>query len=82
MREKGFISNRIFDAVACGSRIISDDVSGLKEIFPNRIFCYETSDELNKIIDKVLKEKIDYDVSIIKGHTFKERVQQIIDIFP
>ena len=82
MREKGFISNRIFDAVACGSRVISDDVAGLNEIFPNRIFSYKNSDELNELIDKILKEDINYDVSVIKGHTYEDRVKQIIDVFP
>ena len=82
MREKGFISNRLFDAIACGSKIISDDVTGLKEVFQDKIITYKTSDELNDIIEKILEEKINYDVSIIKGHTFKDRVNQIIDIIP
>ena len=29
MREHGFISNRIYDALACGAVVVSDDVAGL-----------------------------------------------------
>lgn len=33
MREFGFISNRLFDAVACGARVLSDPIIGAEEIF-------------------------------------------------
>ena len=29
MRESGFVSNRLFDAVACGARVLSDDLPGV-----------------------------------------------------
>ena len=33
MRRDGFMSNRLFDAGACGARILSDAVAGADEIF-------------------------------------------------
>jgi spore maturation protein CgeB len=33
MAREGFIANRVFDAVACGARVVSDDVAGLDELF-------------------------------------------------
>ena len=33
MRTAGFVSNRLFDAVASGARVITDDVAGLGNIF-------------------------------------------------
>jgi spore maturation protein CgeB len=33
MREQGFYSNRLFDAAACGARIVSDHLDGLEELF-------------------------------------------------
>ena len=35
MREQGFISNRIFDVLASGGRLLTDDVAGLSGLFPS-----------------------------------------------
>jgi len=79
MRELGFISNRIFDAIACGSIVISDNVEGINELFPNRIFTYNTKEELDQIIEDNLNksEKIINDVS---GHTYEDRVKTFIKL--
>ncbi|WP_295102039.1 glycosyltransferase [uncultured Microbacterium sp.] len=34
MRDQGFVSNRIFDVLASGGRLLTDDVEGLKGLFP------------------------------------------------
>lgn len=33
MRAHGFLSNRLFDAVASGARVVTDDVAGLRDVF-------------------------------------------------
>jgi spore maturation protein CgeB len=33
MRTEGFYSNRLFDAAACGARIVSDHIDGLEDLF-------------------------------------------------
>ncbi len=80
MKEKGFISNRIFDGVACGALIISDNVVGLEEIFSDNVKTYETPEELKKLIDEILKKPFKVDKSIIKEHTFFNRVDQMIKV--
>lgn len=37
MRDQGFVSNRIFDVLASGGRLLTDDVEGLKGLFPAEI---------------------------------------------
>lgn len=37
MRDQGFISNRIFDVLASGGRLLTDDVEGLGEVFPSSV---------------------------------------------
>ncbi|MCR2818076.1 glycosyltransferase [Microbacterium sp. zg.Y1090] len=37
MRREGFISNRVFDVVASGGRVLTDDVEGLDEIFGDAV---------------------------------------------
>lgn len=80
MRELGFISNRIFDAIACGSVVISDNIEGIDELFPNRIFTYNTPEELNQLIEENINksEKIEVNLS---SHTYENRVNTFIDLF-
>lgn len=87
MREKGFISNRIFDGYALGAFIISDEVKGADEVFGNAIITYKTHDELNNLINyyldnKELRRKKSEKIKnfVINHHTFKNRVEQIIKI--
>ncbi|BDZ69406.1 glycosyltransferase family protein [Methanobacterium ferruginis] len=54
MREKGFISNRLFDGFACGAFIISDKVKGGDEIFGDGLVTYEDGDELKSLIEYYL----------------------------
>ncbi|MBQ6218260.1 MAG: glycosyltransferase [Methanosphaera sp.] len=80
MREKGFISNRIFDGIACGACIISDDVEGLDELFPGYVYTYKTKSELNKLVNEKICEDKKKNHLIIKGHTYKDRVEKFLEI--
>jgi GT2 family glycosyltransferase/spore maturation protein CgeB len=87
MKEKGFISNRIFDGLAAEAFIISDKVVGLEEIIGDSVVTYETPEELLKLVDYYLtnpdvrKEKTRKGAEIVrKEHTFKNRVEQILKV--
>jgi len=80
MREKGFVSNRIFDAIACGTCIISDDIDGLEELFNDRVITYHNKNELKGLVDENLENKKSYDIEIIEGHTYSDRVEQFIEV--
>jgi GT2 family glycosyltransferase/spore maturation protein CgeB len=54
MREHGFVSNRIYDALACGATIVSDEVPGLRERFGDAVVTYRDADELRREIDRLL----------------------------
>ena len=49
MRADGFVSNRLFDAVASGARVISDEVAGLAELFGPTVQTYETPVDLGRL---------------------------------
>jgi GT2 family glycosyltransferase len=49
MRADGFLSNRLFDAVASGARVITDPVDGLGELFGPSVQVYETPEELHRL---------------------------------
>ena len=49
MRADGFVSNRLFDAVASSARVITDPVDGLAELFGPGVQPYETPDDLARL---------------------------------
>lgn len=51
MANNGFISNRLFDAVASGARVITDYVPGSREIFSSSILEYKNRQELSQLLD-------------------------------
>ena len=57
MKEYGFISNRIFDASACGSLVISDYVKEIEDIYGDSIPMWKTKDELIKFVKYYLDPK-------------------------
>lgn len=50
MRRLGFISNRLFDVVASGGRVLTDDVEGVSEIFGHAVRTYRDSAELVELL--------------------------------
>lgn len=45
MRRQGFISNRLFDAVACGARVLSDPIDGLAELFDGCVVSCDSAEQ-------------------------------------
>lgn len=86
MAKNGFISNRIFDAVASGSRVISDQVEGIEEIFGNSVVTYKNAAELEQILnndfDQIFGEndqRIANAIEIQKNHNFDVRARILLD---
>jgi hypothetical protein len=54
MRDLGFISNRVFDVLASGGRLLTDDVQGLDEItrpvLPKGVARFTTPEELHALL--------------------------------
>ncbi|MFT4216309.1 MAG: glycosyltransferase [Micropruina sp.] len=46
MRDAGFVSNRLFDAVACGARVLSDPVDAMAELFDGSVITCESADDV------------------------------------
>lgn len=51
MRAEGFLSNRLFDAVAAGARVITDEIEGL-EIFGDSVRTYRTGADLAALTER------------------------------
>jgi hypothetical protein len=50
MATQGFLSNRLFDAVASGARVITDDAAGLRSVFGDSVQVARTPGELVDLV--------------------------------
>lgn len=87
MKEYGIISNRIFDALAVGSFIISDYMPEIDSTFGGAVVTYQTKEDLKEKIDYYLEHDEEREQLAKKGqeivlasHTFSARCKQIVDV--
>jgi spore maturation protein CgeB len=84
MRDAGFVSNRLFDVLACGTPVISDDLPELADLFDGAVLAYRSSDELATNVDGCLRNpdaarrraEQGRDI-VLAAHTFDHRVVEL-----
>ena len=81
MRASGFISNRIFDILACGGNILSDQVDGLDELFDGIIDIYQDRKSFSSKVQESKKalDSLDARQAIADHHTFDHRAASLLD---
>jgi GT2 family glycosyltransferase/spore maturation protein CgeB len=85
MREHGYISNRVYDALACGALVLSDSVPGLTERFGDAVACFGSPEELRELIDRLLADpherrrrgELGREL-VLERHTFAHRVDELL----
>lgn len=85
MRRDSFASNRLFDAAACGARILSDRIDGLEEIFSGLALPFDNEHELARLVkrpydafpDDATRREIAH--RIIAEHSFDKRAETLVD---
>lgn len=87
MREHGFISNRIYDALACGAVVVSDHVAGIEEHLEGCVVTYRSRDELLRHIDRLLEDAEERQrrgdrgrETVVSQHTFAHRVRTMLEV--
>ena len=87
MAERGFISNRIFDAAAVGAVVVTDAVVGLESTFGDIVPTYSTKEELGEIVGGLLtndsrRESIANDLQeiVLAAHTFDHRAESFLGV--
>ncbi len=89
MRDKGFISNRLFDGLAAGAFILTDEVKDIDKVFSAMAAFYNgTRKDLKKQIDLYMAQPEKRKTMallgqefVLKNHTFSKRAQEIIELF-
>ncbi len=86
MAAQGFLSNRLFDAAACASRIVTDDATGLADVFGSVVRTYADADDLRRLLAGDLDEafpsrdeRLRLATRIAEHHSFDARVAVLID---
>jgi spore maturation protein CgeB len=80
----GFLSNRLFDAAACGAHVVSDKIDGLDEVFEGLIQSYETPTELAELSSSAAVARWDPTRAgalrnlVLSGHTFTHRAEALL----
>jgi O-antigen biosynthesis protein len=87
MREHGYISNRIYDALACGALVLSDDVPGIAERFGDAVAVYRSATELHELIERLLADPTERRrrselgrATVLAEHTFAHRVDELLAV--
>jgi len=85
MRAWGFVSNRLFDALACGAPVISDPVDGIQDLFGGAVLEYRSPAQLRDLVDEVLadpsraRERAERGRAIVlAGHTVDHRADELL----
>lgn len=80
MRREGIISNRVFDLVACGARVVSDDVPGLDALFGDVVLTFHDAASMRASIETHLAEdasrrtrRLEMSAHVRSTHSFAAR---------
>ena len=87
MRAAGFISNRIYDALACGAFVLSDDVAGLADEFDGGVAVYRDEAGLRGAVERYLdapalrrKTAERGRAAVLERHTFERRAAALLAV--
>ena len=84
MRRDSFASNRLFDAAACGARILSDRIDGL-EIFGGLVLPFDNEHELARLVQPPYEDFPDDAArraiaeQVMAEHSFDKRAETLVD---
>ena len=80
MAAGGFVANRVFDAVAAGARVVSDDVPGLGALFGDAVRVARTADDLRAAYEALVALPADPGTAaaVATRHSFLARAEVLL----
>ncbi len=86
MQRDGFLSNRLFDAVACGTRVLSDEVEGIEGLFAGSVRTVASQDDVDRVLAGPLDEwfadretRLATAARVADEHSFDARARQLVE---
>jgi len=87
MHEWGFVSNRLFDALACETPVVSDAMPEIDELFDGTVLTYRDPVELRELVNALLADPTAARARAARGrlivadhHTFVHRAQLFLQL--
>jgi spore maturation protein CgeB len=87
MRAWGFVSNRLFDVLACGTPVISDHLPEIEELFDGAVPTYSFATDLGDLVREALADAANARAVAARGraavlaqHTFDHRARLLLDL--
>ena len=88
MRGWGFVSNRLYDALACETPIVSDHLPEIPDLFGDAVATYVEPDDLARAVDAALEDPVaarrraaEGRLIVAGAHTFDHRAREVVDLF-
>lgn len=84
MAREGFLSNRLFDATACGARVLSDEATGMGDVFGSGVRTFSGAQELSSMLTSgteafpLLAERLELASRVARDHSFDARAEVLI----
>ena len=85
MANEGFYSNRLFDAVASGARVISDQVDGLEQLFDGGVKTYNSPTDLANLCSDESRTLWGTEQAMVERagrigqqHSFDQRAKELV----
>jgi hypothetical protein len=85
MRRDGFVSNRLFDAAACGARVLSDDVAGAAELFGGLVRTFADPSQVGPLLAAApdgwpaYDERVVVAERVVRDHSFDARAASLLE---
>jgi glycosyltransferase involved in cell wall biosynthesis len=87
MRQWGLVSNRVFDVLACGGCVVSDELPGLTELLDGAVPTFSTTEELGATVRRLLADPEERAERVARGqrvvlaeHTWQHRARQLVQL--
>ncbi len=84
MAREGFLSNRLFDATACATRVISDEATDLHEVFGQGVRTFSNAQELSDVLAAGTDafpsraDRLELADRVARDHSFDSRAEVLI----
>ena len=86
MAAHGFLSNRLFDAVACGARVVSDPARGLTDVFQDAVRVVESPEALARLLGPrgragfmSRERRLEAAERVAREHSFEARARVLVE---
>lgn len=87
MRRDGFLANRLFDVLASGGVVVSDEVDGLRGVFGELVPTYATPADLIRVVDATMSDtRARFHRAragrafVVAAHTLDHRAESLLDL--